>query len=705
MSRTTSRRPRTAALDRAACIAHNLWWTWNPDARRLFEGLDPAAWEASNHNPVATMQRLADSRRAALLADTDFAHRVDVVEKHLSGYLKSATWFGRSHRGNDRKLRVAYFCMEYAFHESLPLYAGGLGVLAGDHLKSASDLGIPLVGVGVLWKYGYYRQEIQLDGEVRVLYPENRFDQLPVTNTGKTITVPIGKSKVKARIWKATIGRIELFLLDTDLKANKPADRKLTHHLYGGNRTDRIRQEILLGIGGLLALDALGIEPTVFHLNEGHAAFCGLERLRRLIKAGMSFSEAQETVRGSSVFTTHTPVPEGNDRFETPLFNRYLGHFASALGLTKDEFLALGREDESDRKEPFCMTVLALKLSEHCNGVAKLHAETSRQMWMKTYNAASAKDVPIGHVTNGIHVESWLSDQARPFYDRHLKPKWVGAGPEDDWWRRIDKAPKEDIWALRQLLRRRLIAFLRERMRRQILSHGGDAAMIQELYETLDENALTIGFARRFALYKRAPLIFRDVKRLAKIMGDANRPVQLIFAGKAHPQDTAGHEFVRRVQSYARRAPFRGRVLLLENYDMHIGRQLTQGCDLWLNNPIRPMEASGTSGMKPPLNAGLNFSILDGWWPEGYNGRNGWSIGSGETFTSRAKQDRYDAESIYETLENEIVPAFYDRNRKGVPARWVRMVVSSMKSVCCEFSTHRMLSEYTDGFYLPAHRS
>ena len=699
----TATRSRPSVLKRVECLAHNLWWTWNPEARNLFESMDPDLWELTRHNPVAMLQQLDDVRRAILNADDTFHAAVDRVEAGLSAYLGAKTWFRREATRSTKDMLVAYFCMEYGLHESLPLYAGGLGVLAGDHLRSASDLGVPLVGIGVLWRHGYYRQEIKLDGEVRVLYPRHDFGTIPVTDTKKTITIPIGTSKVKAKIWKMTVGRADLYLLDTDLPANKPADRKLTHHLYGGDQVYRIRQEVLLGLGGLIALDKLGIKPTVYHLNEGHAAFCGLERVRRLVDRGVALDEARAHVRETSVFTTHTPVPEGNDRFETRLFMRFLGHYADALGLSRDELLALGREDESDRKEPFCMTVLALKLSQYCNGVAKLHAETSRGMWMKTFNASKPSQVPIEPITNGIHVETWLADEARPFYDRHLKPRWVGAGPDQDWWKKMDKVPADAIWDLRQMLRRKMITFLRESMRKQILFHGGDSAMIQELYETLDEDALTIGFARRFALYKRAPLIFKDIKRLAKIMGDSKRPVQIIFAGKAHPLDRDGHEFVRRVQSYARRAPFRGRVFLLQNYDMNIGRQLTQGCDVWLNNPIRPMEASGTSGMKPVLNAGLNFSILDGWWPEGYNKRNGWSIGDGRAFTSRAKQDAYDAEQIYETLEKEVVPTFYDRNRAGVPTKWVRMVRESMRSISCEFSSHRMVADYSTKFYEQAH--
>jgi starch phosphorylase len=592
--------------------------------------------------------------------------------------------------------------MEYGLHECIPLYSGGLGILAADHLKSASDLGVPLTGIGILWREGYYTQEITPGGDTRALYPRTDFERIPARDTGLEIAVPIGRRAVRARIWKVVVGRVDLYLLDTDLPSNRPADRALTSRLYGGDNEHRIRQEALLGVGGVLLLEAVGIEATVHHLNEGHAAFAGLERLRRLIEDGWEWDEAVAEVRASSVFTTHTPVPAGNDRFDTRLFDRYMSAYAGALGLSKRELHALGREDEGDLAEPFCMTVLALKLADRCNGVARLHGETSRKMWMRTFGAKTPGRVPIGHITNGVHPETWIADEARPLYDRRLRPRWVGAGPDDDWWKNAKRIPAGELWALRQTLRRKMITELRTRLRDQLVFHHEDQSRVNELFEVLDEDALTIGFARRFAPYKRAPLVFRDPKRLAAILNDADRPVQIIYAGKAHPADLPGQEYVRKVMSFVNRAPFRGRVWLLQNYDTSIGRLLTQGCDLWLNNPIRPMEASGTSGMKPPLNGGLNLSILDGWWPEGYNGRNGWVIGSASEKGSRAQRDRADAESIYERLENEVVPAFYDRDRHGVPRRWVRMMAESMRSICGEFSSHRMVADYVEDAYWPA---
>lgn len=700
----TKTRNAASLFDRLDALARNLWWTWNPSARMLFESLDPPLWRATNHNPLHTISLLSQTRRAVVEKDPNFAARLDAVEKALAQYLGARTWYDREADKDEKRMLVAYFCMEYAVHECLPLYAGGLGVLAGDHVKSASDIGLPYAAVGMLWKHGYYRQEITPDGSTRVLYPPTDFAGIPVRDTGKRITVPIGLSKVKARVWSLTVGRVDVYLLDTEIEGNKPNDRRLTHHLYAGGDNDyRIRQEILLGIGGLMALEALGIKPTVYHLNEGHAAFSPLERVRRLIKAGHHLEEAISLVRSQSVFTTHTPVPEGNDRFDAKLVMKYFKGWPEQLGLDREEFLGMGREEPDDRSESFCMTVLALKLADHCNGVAALHGDTSRKMWTRTYNAQSPVQVPIGHVTNGIHCETWLADEARPFYDRHLKPKWVGAGPEDDWWAKAEKIPAQDLWNLRKLLRRAFVSELRQRLREQAVYHSAGIEDLMPLYERLDENALTIGFARRFALYKRAPLIFKDAKRLAKIMANPDRPVQLVFAGKAHPMDKAGQEYVKTVAEFARHKDFRGRVFILQNYDTAIGKLLTQGCDVWLNNPIRPMEASGTSGMKPCLVGGLNCSILDGWWPEAYDGTNGWALGDGSEHANRKKQDRADAEAIYDTLEGKVVPLFYNRGKDGVPKDWCRMMARSMSTVCARFSTHRMVAEYTEKYYWPAH--
>jgi starch phosphorylase len=490
--------------------------------------------------------------------------------------------------------------------------------------------------------------------------------------------------------------------MDTDIPTNSPKDRELTRHLYGGDREYRIRQEILLGVGGLIALEAVGQQPTAFHMNEGHAAFCALERLRRARKAGLSLHKAIEQVRASAVFTTHTPVPAGNDRFDPALAWKYLSGFATDIGISKDDLLALGREDITNKTEEFCMTILALKLSGHCNGVAALHGDTSRRMWAKTFNLTDPDEVPIGSITNGVHSETWLAPEIRPLYDRYLKPKWVGAGPEHDWWAKAGKIPPEELWHIRTLLRRRMVAFIRDRLGQRNARSNAPLEATASLYETLDDNVLTIGFARRFATYKRAPLIFKNPKRLAAILNRPDRPVQLVFAGKAHPKDTGGQEFARQIYQFASQPAFRGKVVLLEDYDMELGRALTSGCDVWLNNPLRPQEASGTSGMKPPLHGGINCSILDGWWPEAFNNKNGWSIGDGREFTDQARQDRYDADCIYDLLEKQIVPEFYDVDRTGLPRKWISRMVESMRTVCGPFSSHRMVAEYWTKYYSKA---
>jgi starch phosphorylase len=709
-ARRSARRPARRAdapstLDRVEAIARNLWWTWHLPAKRLIESLDPALYHAANNNPIATIRRLSPTRRDFLNSDAAFADRVASVERDWHHYMTARSWFDRTAKGAEKKAKIAYFCMEFAVQECLPLYAGGLGVLAGDHLKSASDLGVPLVAVGILWRKGYYRQEITADGSTRVLYPASDFDELPVHDTGVTFRVTLGKHTPLVKIWRMDVGRVPVYLMDTDLPENPPKVRRFTHHLYaGGDPEYRIQQEMLLGVGGLAALDAMGVEPTVLHLNEGHAAFCGMERVRRLREKNYSIERAIKAVRASTVFTTHTPVPEGNDRFDAKAVWPYIGPIAEAAGLDRERALGWGREDPTDKKEQFCMTVLALKLAEHCNGVAELHGDTARKMWLRTYGASDPKRVPIGHVTNGVHPPTWISDDAHDFYAKHLKPRWVGAGPDADPWANAEKIPAEELWHLRNRLRRRLIGFLRERIREQVLYHEGGDAQLASYYDELRDDALTIGFARRFATYKRAPLMFSQPNKLAELLGDPARPVQILFAGKAHPMDDAGKAFVQKVWQMSRRPEFRGKIFLLQNYDMEIGRMLTQGCDLWLNNPVRPMEASGTSGMKCPLNAGLNCSILDGWWPEGYDGKNGFSLG-GEQFKDRAKQDRHDAARIYEVLGGEVIPEFYRRGRDGVPRAWCKRVARAMRTQCAQFSTHRMVAEYLEGYYLPAHAS
>lgn len=692
----------TPVLDRLHRLARNLWWAWNPEATALFAGIDPPLFAAMNQNPVKMLNHLNPERLKLLETDAAFAEQVARVEGALKTYLSTKTWFETT-QATHKKLQVAYFCAEFAVHESLPQYSGGLGVLAGDHVKSASDLGIPLVGLGLLYRCGFYTQQLNPDGSTRVIYPELDFADLPIEPTGKTIEVPIKNRKVKAAIWKQTVGRTVLYLMDTDLPANKPADRALTHHLYGGDHEYRVLQELLLGIGGLLVLEAMGVKATVHHLNEGHAAFAPLEKLRQLVAKGVKYDKAVDQVRGSFVFTTHTPVPAGNDRFDTKLTLSYIGQYAAALGLSKDELLALGREDPSNKAEPFCMTILALKLTGRANGVAKLHGEVSRDMWKKVFNAADTSGVPIGHVTNGIHTETWLAPEIRPLYAKYLKPAFLGAGPMLSFYKNAQKIPDAELWQTRLVLKRKMIRFARQRLIDQALRRGGHPEELALAQVSLSEDALTIGFARRFATYKRAPLIFRDAKRLAKILGNPDRPVQLVFAGKAHPKDLGGQAFAQEIFQHAKEKGLAGRVVLLEDYDMNVMRYLCGGCDVWLNNPLRPQEASGTSGMKPPLHGGVNFSILDGWWPEGIDGENGWAIGDGSQLDDLEKQNAKDAAEIYKTLETQIIPLFFERDEKGLPAKWLKKAKHSMATVPPAFSTHRMLGDYYEKVYLPTH--
>lgn len=728
-------------FDRVARLATDLWWTWNTAAQGLFASLDPVLWRACRQNPVRLLAELPVERRALLAQDATVNQMLADVERAHAEYVRAGTWYRRVAKGAHKRMQVAYFCAEYALHECLPIYAGGLGVLAGDHLKSASDLGVPLTAIGLLYRNAYYTQRLAPDGSTIVEYPQLDFENLPIQDTGKRIRVAIGRTKAVVRIWRAQVGRVALYLLDTDHDANPPEIRAVTHHLYGGDNEMRIQQEILLGTGGLQALQALGARPTVLHLNEGHAAFAALELLRQQIAAGKSFKAAMRAVAAQTVFTTHTPVPAGHDRFGFDLMDKYFRASPRQLGVRRDEFLALGRE--APDAQSFCMTALALRLSSRRNGVSALNGEVSRHMWaellafdrhaapVRTARTTStarpsisdfeAPNPSIGHVTNGIHPQTWLAPEAEALYEKYLQPKWVGAGPEDDWWKNAHRIPRAELWELRGTLRRKLLHFVRSRLVHQAEQRGGerssnvggqDVGAARSVWRWFDPEALTIGFARRFATYKRAPLIFHDADRLAAILNDARRPVQLLFAGKAHPRDREGQQYAQMVFEFAADPRFRERVALIENYDMEVGRMLTSGCDVWLNNPLRPREASGTSGMKPPLHGGLNCSILDGWWPEAYNAENGWAIGSDEATHGRNdigggdgaggdpdEVDARDAAAIYNLLESEIVPLFYERDEDGIPQGWAQRMINGMQTICAQFSTHRMLADYVRGYY------
>ncbi|MFT4541112.1 MAG: starch phosphorylase [Planctomycetota bacterium] len=684
---------------RLRTLAMNLRWSWCPDTQRAFAAIDPALWESTNHSPLELLRRVHPARVEACAQDPAWERLLDKAEAVAAKADQQRTWFDRKHPKS--KLKIAYFCSEFAIHESLQQYSGGLGVLAGDHIKSASDLGVPLVGVGLLYRHGYYIQELRANGTTRVLYPEYSFDDLPITDTGREIQCPLGKKSVRARIWRLQVGRVPVYLLDADIEGEPKSHRQLTEGLYKGEPDLRLRQQVLLGVGGVLALEAMRVKANVVHLNEGHAAFANLERLRKMVQSGLSVPEALTDIRKSSVFTTHTPVPAGHDRYSPADVARYLRPILADLGLTTRTFADIGRENQGDQDEAFCMTVLGLRTSSHVNGVAELHGEVTRKMWRKVYGVKQS-EVPIGHVTNGVHPRTWLAHEADAVYAKYLKPKWQSMGPADNPWSRANLIPDKDLWELRGQLRARLVHFVRERLARQAQRRGCSADEVAAAWRCFDKDALTLGFARRFATYKRAPLIFKEAKRLEALIGDPKRPIQIVFAGKAHPRDDGGQALTKKIHEMARKANFCGRVALIEEYDMHVGRVLTSGCDVWLNNPVRPNEASGTSGMKPPLHGGLNASILDGWWPEGYDGENGWVIGDETQHKSRSKQDAHDADALLTLLEQEIVPSFYDRGSDGYPTGWLDRCRHSMTSIPAQFSSHRMVGDYLTTAYLPA---
>jgi starch phosphorylase len=686
-------------LESLDALAHDCWFSWNEVAQRPFAALSPVLWEATKHSPRGVMMGIDPAVLEAKLADERFRSLVTAAADARRAYHETASWYEEQHAGDTPGMRIAYFSSEFAIHESMQQYAGGLGVLAGDHLKSASDLGIPLVGVGLLYRQGYYLQELRNDGSTRVLHPSYDFDRWPLIDTKVHVDCPIGGHTVRAKVWKLQVGRVPLYLLDADLPENRRRDRALTQALYQGEPELRMRQQVLLGVGGVLALAKLKEKVTVFHLNEGHAAFAGLKRLSQLVTRGMSLEDAIERVRSTTVFTTHTPVPAGHDRYDVGMCWKALRRPLRAAGFTQETFADFGRERQGDG--PICMTVLALRMAERVNGVAKLHGRVSREMWAETYGLPVDR-VPIGSVTNGVHVPTWIAPEARSYWRRAAGIELDRATPDARPWTAAESVSHREFWQMRRALRHRLVEFVRARLRRQAMARGEGPLDLMCAGEAFSSDALTIGFARRFATYKRAPLVFHDVERVLRILTDRDRPVQLVFAGKAHPKDMGGQEFAQMIWRFSHDAGFQGRVALIEEYDMEVGRMLTSGCDVWLNNPLRPYEASGTSGMKPPLHGGINLSILDGWWPEGYDGTNGWAIGDGSESPDAEAQNRKDADALYSLLEREVVPEFYDRGADGLPSRWIRRALRSAATVPNEFNTDRMVGEYFRWGYLPS---
>ncbi|MCH2132598.1 MAG: alpha-glucan family phosphorylase [Phycisphaerales bacterium] len=701
-----SSRPRLvddprAIRHRLKALAKDLWWSWNEIGRRPFAMLDPELWETVRHSPFRLLQQLDPNIYSSRLEEASFR---DVAARAIAAhheYHTRRTWYDANSSPEDPPLRIAYFCSEYAIHESLPQYAGGLGVLAGDHLKSASDLGLPLVGVGLLYQHGYYKQEFRGDGTTRVIYPSIDFETMPLDDTGVRLDCPVGDRTVRVRVWAMSMGRVPLYLLDANLPGNRVEDRALTASLYQGDDDIRLQRQVLLGVGGFRALRLLEEVPTVVHLNEGHAAFAAVERVAEHVRSGQSLEQAMTNVRSSTVFTTHTPVSAGNQRYEPAKVEAMLAPVLDSANLDRDLPTRLGREDPGNQDEPLCMTVLALKLAERVNGVSELHAAVSRDMWKAAYGQSNPDEVPITHVTNGVHTGTWLAPVAERFWRETIG--YTGEPlAQDPCWIRAESINRHAFWELRHTLRRRTISFIRRRLAVQSRRRGENPERVVKARRALSDTALTIGFARRFATYKRATLLFHDLDRLAGILANEEYPVQIIFAGKAHPADAEGQAVAQQIHELTHESRFDGRIVLLENYDIEIGRRLTAGCDLWLNTPRRPFEASGTSGMKPTLHGGLNCSIPDGWWVEADDGNNGWTIGDGSEADRPEVQDARDADLLYGLLEHEIIPAFWNRDAAGLPQAWIERALHSVVTIPSFFNTDRMVAQYLKWGYKPA---
>ncbi|MBN1313373.1 MAG: alpha-glucan family phosphorylase [Anaerolineae bacterium] len=697
-------------LQRLTELAYNIRWAWDHATIDLFKRMDPGLWEETKHNPVQMMGLINQDKLNALSRDDGFLAHLNRVLESYDTYMQQANraWYAQEFQAEEQPL-VAYFSFEFGLTESVPIYSGGLGMLAGDHLKAASDLGVPLVGVGLLYQQGYFRQYLNIDGWQQERYPQNNFYTMPIhlmrDEAGEPVQVGVklpGRT-VYAQVWRVQVGRVSLFLLDTNIRENPIIeDQDLTSQLYGGDHEMRIKQEILLGIGGLRALHALGMEPAVCHMNEGHSAFLALERAYVLMQRhAMTFDEALAVTSASNIFTTHTPVPAGNDYFEPELVEQYFEGYRRQLGLNQEDFLSLGRIDRDNPEEYFCMTILALRSSTYANGVSRLHGEVARKMWQDVYPGVPLAEVPIGSITNGVHSLSWVSGEMAGLYDRYLGPRWREDPADQGVWQQVSDIPSEELWRTHVRSRERLVSFVREQVVCQLEQRGAPTSEIDESGEILDPDALTIGFARRFATYKRATLLLRDPERLTQMMC-SDRPVQFIFAGKAHPLDTAGKEFIREVVHFARKAGCRNRIIFLEDYDMAMARYLVQGVDVWMNTPRRPMEASGTSGMKATMNGVLNFSVLDGWWAESYRRDLGWAIGRGEDYEDPEQQDYIESNAIYEMLEKDLIPTFYDRGSDGLPRSWVKRMKAALSELCPVYSMNRVVQEYTRSYYRPA---
>jgi starch phosphorylase len=695
--------------ERLWALARNAWWSWDHDCVSLFRDLNPTRWRELNQNPISLLNEMPlreIERRATLLS---LHSRINYVYRRMQEYLHADKTWGSSNAGVLRPRPIAYFSAEFGLHESLPIYSGGLGVLAGDHIKSASDLGIPLIGVGLFYGQGYFLQRLDGKGWQREEYLETDVNRLPmqpaIGANGLPVQVEIAtrSGSIRAKVWRVKVGRCDLLLLDSNVEGNAPEDRDTTSRLYGGDSRTRIRQELLLGIGGFRALRAMGIRPGVLHLNEGHSGFAVFEAIRdRMEEEGLDFATAASLIPREVVFTTHTPVPAGHDRFDPKLMEEHLGPLCEQLGIPHEDLMGFGREYPTDGGELFCMTVLGLKLARRVNAVSSLHGEVSRAMWKGLYPHLPEDSVPIGHVTNGVHVPSWLAPQMARLYDRHLGVDWQRHSGTAKTWAKIESVDDGELWETHLALKAQLIAFTRERAIEQAKRRSESPETLQRLGKMLSPDALTIGFARRFATYKRANLILADIQRLASMVNDPKRPVQFLFAGKAHPHDEPGKRVLQQVAEMMRDQKFQNKFVFIEDYDINVGRYLVQGVDVWLNNPRRPLEASGTSGQKVVLNGGLNLSVLDGWWAEAYDGLNGFAIGTGRTHSNMDVHDSRDGEDLYRVLRDEVIPLFYQRDRDGLPRGWIQRMKRTIRTLGWRFNADRMVMDYTQKCYVPA---
>lgn len=698
-----------ALYDKCMALARNLWWTWQPDVISLFRDIDPIRWRQLDHNPIALLREFTPERLGIRAAEMVLYSRINHAYRRLKGYVSRTQTWASTYAGVLGGKPVCYFSAEFGLHESLPIYSGGLGVLSGDHIKSASGLGVPLIAIGLYYDQGYFKQHLDANGYQHEEYLDTKVENLPfepaLDPQGQPITISIDtrSGKLFARVWLVNVGRVKLYLLDCDVDGNRPEDRELTSRLYGGDERTRVRQELVLGVGGVRVLRALGITPGVYHLNEGHSAFAPLEAIRqRMQEDGLHFQDALREIAQRTVFTTHTPVPAGHDLFSGQLIEEHLGPLRDELGIPYEQLMGLGRVEPQNEHELFCMTVIGLKLSRRANAVSSLHGHVSRRMWAHLWPWRVEEEIPIGHITNGVHIPSWLAQQMSTLYDRHFPAGWVPRMGEPEVWQYIHNVDPGELWETHNALKNLLLAFVRRRVSRQARRRGESDDAVEAARNVLDPNVLTIGFGRRFATYKRACLIFSDLDRLCRMLNDPNRPIQLIFAGKAHPRDNGGKELIQRVAQARHDPRFRGRIAFIEDYDINVCRHMIQGVDVWLNNPRQPLEASGTSGQKAVLNGALNLSILDGWWAEAYDGANGFAIGRGSSHVRDDVTDARDAASLYQVLETQVIPKFYERDVDGLPRQWIKMMMNSISTLAWRFSAHRMVADYVRASYVPA---